>query len=445
MRALVAGGLLLVLAAAAHAQAVETPVPFDSARRVLVVTPALADRLHLDAPAWPVNGEYRDARLYAASTGGFVLVAQLASGALQRYMLTDAQRSALGAAIDAAVATSGRPVTEASVDAPSEPAGNGFARHVTVLSALVYAPLAASLFDDGQAAGAAYFIVAGGAFFASYGAAQSGHITRAQSDLAANLGLAGGAGGLAVAYAATGNADKGPRAAALGAAVVGMIAGANLGRHLTDAEAHSATLGIETAAAATWSIGAAAGLENRGMAAAVAASEPLGYVLGVRYPRVASYAVTAGDANAVQTAGLVGAAFGGALLGSGSATSRRTGIAVGASYVGGVIVGDLALARPFDFTTSEANLVTVGAIAGGLMGLALPLISDSDNRSLILGSVGGGATIGMSLVVGLTNPRHAGESRLQPTTPSRLSLLPGGLLGVATRAPGPHPLVQLRF
>src|SRR4051794_2528430 len=76
---------LTTTSAVARAQVVETPIPFDSARRVLAVTPAVADRFHLSGPAWTVQGEYREARLYSVDPGGgFVLVVQRLSGALER-------------------------------------------------------------------------------------------------------------------------------------------------------------------------------------------------------------------------------------------------------------------------------------------------------------------------------------------------------------------------
>ena len=420
-------------------------MPFDSARRVLVVTPPLAERLHLAQPAWPVSGEYRDVRLYSLSQGGFVLVALLPNGALQRYELTDNQRSALAAAIDVALLASGRPTGQVGAE-PSEPAGNSYARHVTTLGAFLYAPLAASLFDEGGAAGAAYVLTAGGAFFISYDAAQSGHITRAQADLSANLGLTAGLAAAGAGYAATGQAAKGVRGAALGTAIAGTIAGVGLGQHLTEAEAHGVTVGMEGAGASAWAIAAGAGATGRGMAAAVVASTPLGYFLGVEYPRTASYTVTAGDLNAMQTAGLVGGLVGATLIG-GHASPRQTGIAVGGAYVAGLLVGDLAIARPFDLTTSEANVVTIGAWAGGIMGLAIPLIVSSHNASLLFGSAAGGATIGMAGMFSATNARRAGE----PETPtsrnaSRFEVNPGmGVLGLATRTPGRYPILRLSF
>jgi hypothetical protein len=75
--------LLCTCAAAMGAQTIERPQPFDSAQRILAITPALAQRLHLETPAWPALGDYREARLYAIEPGGvFVLVALLTSGEL---------------------------------------------------------------------------------------------------------------------------------------------------------------------------------------------------------------------------------------------------------------------------------------------------------------------------------------------------------------------------
>ena len=447
MRAVLIACLSLAVAPYVRAQTIETPVPFDSAHRVLVVTPILAERLGLVEPVWPVRGEYRDARLYSLSQGGFVLVALLPSGALQRYDLTDAQRTTLGSAIDLGMATSGHPTAPVGTEV-SEPAGNSYARHITLLSAVAYAPLAASLFDDGSAAGAAYVLTAGGAFFISYDAAQSGQITRAQGDLSANLGLAAGAAGLGIAYVASGNGEKGVRAAALGSALVGTIAGVGLGHGLTEAEAHAAFVGVEGAVASTWAIAAGAGASRRGLAAALVASEPVGYLLGVRYPRVASYAVTAGDLNAMQTSALVGGLVGATLVSNqGGASDRQVGVAVGAAYIGGMLVGDAAIARPFDLSTADANLVTIGAFAGGIMGLTVPLAAKSSSGSLAFGSAAVGAALGMSVVFASTN-FHRAESERPATgrSDARLRIDPGSaLVGVASRTPGRYPIVHFSF
>src|SRR5262245_6167024 len=104
--------LLLSVVSHARAQIAETPVPFDSAHRVMTVTEALVDRLHLAPPAWPVTGSFREARLYSIQTGGFVLVVPRSSGVVDRYPLSDAQRATLGAAVDAGISATGRTTTE---------------------------------------------------------------------------------------------------------------------------------------------------------------------------------------------------------------------------------------------------------------------------------------------------------------------------------------------
>ena len=60
--------LLLLGATVARAQVVETPVAFDTAGRVMTVTPSIAARVQHGPPAWRVIGDFTDARLF--SIGG---------------------------------------------------------------------------------------------------------------------------------------------------------------------------------------------------------------------------------------------------------------------------------------------------------------------------------------------------------------------------------------
>ncbi|HTJ21654.1 MAG TPA: hypothetical protein VL383_04630 [Gemmatimonadaceae bacterium] len=449
---------LCVFAHRAMAQSIETPVAFDSAQRLVIITPALVERLGLTQPVWPITGEYRDVRLYRIDpTGGFVLVASRVDGAFERFPLRDDQVAALRAAINAAVALAGRPVGELA-SAGSEPAGNTFARHLTLLSGLVYAPVAASLASTPSGAGALYLAVTGGTFFISYSAAQSERITRARSDLAVNLGVATGLAGWGAGYAATGNSDRGVRAVALGSAIVGTVAGASLGRGMTDAEAQGAMAGMETVAAAAWAASSAAGAGIRAAAGFAAASEVVGFPLGVSYPRHAKYRVTAGDVNALQTTALIGTLYGAAVTRK-DARARELGIALGSTYAAGALLGDLVIARPFDLTTSEANIGTVGAIAGGLIGLAIPVLARSDDNTLVFGAAAAGATLGFSAALGIANPLHAPRMRLSemPVTArqrsataeqqSRLQLrvTTACLVGLIQRRPGAYPLVRITF
>lgn len=444
--------LIATCTAALGAQTIERPQPFDSAHRVVAVTPALAQRLNLTSPTWPARGEYREARLYSVEPdGGFVLVVEQSSGALQRFTLTDGQRLALRAAIDAAMSVSGRPSAETSTDVVSEPAGNAFARRQTTLAALVYGPLAASLSEDAPVAGALYLVVTGGAFFASYGAAQSIRFTRAQSTLAADLGFSAAADGWLLGYAASGNSDRGVRAAALASGLAGTILGASLAERLSDAEAHAAYRGIQSAAAAALTTASALSLSSTATAASVALVTPLGYVVGVRYPRRAAYKVTAGDVDAVGTSGFVGALLGAAALGNDASRPTIAGV-LGSGFVLGEVTGDLLLARQYDLTEAQANLLNIGAGAGALLGVAVPVLASSDNETFITGAAAVGAILGMSVIAGTFNSRSEdGESGALrrgsngSTRGARLSFPASSLVGVLAGLPGHHVLARLTF
>lgn len=446
--------LLSVCAGALGAQTIERPQAFDSAQRIVAVTPALAERLHLQASAWPAHGDYREARLYSVEPGGgFVLVVQQPSGALERYSLTDAERMVLRTAIDAGMSATGRPSAESANDIVSEPAGNAFARRQTALAATIYAPLAASLADDGSVGGALYLVVTGGTFFASYAATQSMPFTRAQSALAADLGLAAAANGFLVGYAATGGADRGVRAVSFGSAVVGTIAGASLGQSLSDAEAHGAYLGIETSSVATVAIGSAFGPPNRGTAAAVAATAPIGYLLGVQYPRHVGYHVTAGDVEAVGTAGLIGTLAAGAFVSRiGNASNRQIAGFLAPGFLVGALIGDRAFARPLDLSESQAGILNVGAGAGALIGAAIPVIVGANDATSTLAAGAIGALIGVSAIASGFKPpglqglgggrfRSIHSGAVGPQLSVGTSSLAAALIGL----PGRHVLARLSF
>ena len=192
-------------------------------------------------------------------------------------------------------------------------------------------------------------------------------------------------------------------------------------------------------------------LLRSGIDGIVAGSELIGFPLGVAYPRRASYHVTAGDLNALQTAGLVGVLYGAALGGRSGASSRQLGIALGSSYVTGALVGDLTIARPLDLTTSEANIGTVGAIAGSLIGLAVPALAASDDNAVIFGSAAVGATLGLSAALAIANPARARASERRRVgrsgEQSRVRLSASGqlVLGLLQRRPGAYPLLSATF
>jgi hypothetical protein len=437
---------LLLFGVPAAAQTIESPVAFDSAGRVMAVTAPLVERLHLAAPVWPVAGEFREARLYSVQGGGFVLVVQRPAGIIERWSLSEAQRGSLRGAMDAALVLAGRPSGEPGSEAMSEPVGNAFARRQTLLAALVYGPIASSLVDDGSAAGAAWLLVTGGTFFTTYGMAQSRPITRAQNHLTGHLGVAGTAAGWLLAYAAAGDGtgnERGERGVALGSAVLGSVVGFNVGRNLSDAEAHGVTAGVESGGLTSFALAELAGASSRGAATAVAAGILAGGPVGLQYPRRASYTVTAGDIDGVGTAGLIGGLLAGAVLPE-NPSQRPAAAILGAGYLTGLFVGDRSIARRFDLTPSESNIAGVGALAGALVGLAIPTLTGSDDTHFLLGAAGVGAALGMGGVLGAL-PHRAGSGAQTGSSRFRVNFSPAGALGALNRAPGQHPILNVRF
>lgn len=440
---------------ALRAQTVETPVAFDSAQRVMAVTPTVAERLHLRPPQWPVQSVYRETRLYSVSPGdGFMLVVTRLSGVVERTPLSPTERNALRAAVDAGMSITGRPSAELASDIVSEPAGNAFARHQTFLAAAVYGPLAASLADDGSVAGAAYLAVTGATFFISYSAAQSHQFTRAQSDLAGDLGLAVGGAGWLLGYAATGESTKGIRGLSLASAVVGTVSGAALGRTLSDAEAHAASLGIESAGALALAANGIAGSSKRATAATVAVTGLAGYTVGVRYPRQVGYTVTAGDVEATSTAALVGVLYGASALAQvSSPTFRQYSSYLAPAYLAGVLVGDRVFARHFNLTQAQANILNVGALAGGLVGLAVPVLSDNNSSATFdFAAAAVGATLGMTVIAtGFTkSPTIASRlgfdaMKTRRRGATRLSFAPAGVIAALSGVPGKQTLARFTF
>src|SRR5207253_11324620 len=117
----------------------------------------------------------------------------------------------------------------------------------------------------------------------------------------------------------------------------GTAIGFNVGRRLSDAEAHAATAGVEAAALLSLSAAMLSGASSRGEAAAVAAGLVAGAPIGLRYPRRASYTVTAGDVDAVGTAGLIGAVLGASVLPK-DADDKPIAAVLGVSYAGGLLL-----------------------------------------------------------------------------------------------------------
>lgn len=454
---LVTLGFIAVGAARAHAQVVEIPVAFDSAGHVRSVTPALQSRLQLTVPAFPVTGDYVEARLYSVSTGGYVIVAQRSDGTLERFALTDRQAATLRATADAALVSLGRMTGEEAPATISEPARGAFVRNQVLAAAWLYGPAVATLTHNYAVGTAAYFATIGGTFFYVTNLSKHTTVTKSQNDLATDGAVRGTAAVLLTANALglDLDADLGASGILLGG-LGGSILGYWLGRGLTQSEAQAmstgSTLAALTAVGLTSSVHAVDDDDDGRLVSGMAvAAGVAGYVLGPSYPRRARYTVTAGDIQMLRLGAMLGVMTSAVPIAGGGSDPRVAAGLLTAGLVAGTLAGDLIFVRPYDHTQSDAALVSLGALAGGLMGIALPVAAESGNGTIYMSTATLGAILGTLAAEHLIQPRRAGDIAPIKRTgeargrAARWHFDPTALALAATRARGVYPVVGLTF
>jgi len=383
-----------------------------------VVTPALVQRLSLTPPVWPVTGAFAEARLFAVSDAGFVLAVQRADGAVDRYPLSAPQRQALDQAITTAMATTGRPVTEERPFDISEPARGAFLRNQMLLTAFLYAPLAATLSGDGKAGAVIWTLGTGASYFVLSAITKNQTITRAQNHLATDGALRGAAmasGVLAVAQTDA-NSDA-YVATSLAGALGGAVLGASLGRSWTDGEAHAATSGSSLTALTTLGVlGSSGALDadrdnGRLVAGSMVATGIAGYALGVRYPRIAPYRVTSGDVDALNVTTALGVLAGVIPhLDKNDPNERAIATTMTVGGLAGLFIGERLLAKRFDHTEADTWRLWLGAIGGGLVGAGLGILGET-NATIGVSLTTVGASTGVWLAHRLISPERASPRR----------------------------------
>jgi hypothetical protein len=338
-------------------------------------------------------------------------------------------------------------------------AHNAFVKNQTILGILVYGPtFAGAIADNGAGATAGYLVVAGGTFFAASEISRRMFISRAQSDLAFNMGHNGALAGWATMYLIRAT-DRAQSAGAF----VGGLAGATLGLgwagSMTESDADGAAFGSDFGALVAWgTVEAIRGQEtctfdatvgtrcrrsfsNRAEVMTILASGIVGYPLGLLYPRNARYNVTPGDIQTLWATTVIGMSAAGTFIGD-KTTGRAVATALTAGGVLGVIAGDRFVVQRFDHGRTEGGRVVLGTVAGGLMGAGVATLFDTDhpNTHLVLGLASVGALGGLIATESYLDPAaDAGPRRFSVTfNPASLALL-------ATRTPGNHALLNVRF
>lgn len=446
--------LLLTAAVAAGAQTTETPVAFDSASRILSVGRSLATRLNLSAPVWPVTGEFIEARLYQVSSGGYVMTVSRPNGSLERFALDDQQFTALRAAFQEALTREGKVVAEDAATVISEPARGPFVRDQMLLATILYGPALSSLTHDEAAGSGAYLLTVGTTFFVVNQFARTRTISKAQNALTTDGALRGWtAVGLAVGATGARLSDDGAAMTALVGGIGGSIVGYQRGRRLTHAEAQAAMTMSTLAAGTAIGVGFASGIvgedDDQAASAAVLAGGVAGYVLGPKYPRQAPYTVTAGDVSLVRL---------GAFLGAITAVSPtvdtdldpKVGVGIAtAGWVTGALIADRMAARPFNYSASDSRMVYLGALGGGLMGLALPVMARVDDGTPYMVGFSAGALIGAAVTHNMVKPSREGSAVMSTggdrSNSKRLQFSPEGLALTLAKRQGFHPLLSVKF
>ena len=445
---------LIVLAVPAAAQVSETPVPFDTAGRILSVNPPLATRLGLTAPAWPVTGLFVEARLYQLNTGSHVLAVTRSGGSVDRFALDSSQTGALRAAFQEGLSRAGRVVAEDAASVISEPARGPFVRDQMLLASILYGPSLAILTDDGAVGSGLYMLSVGGTFFAVNDFARKRSITKAQNSLTTDGALRGWAAvNLAAAALHANYSDETGAILTLTGGIGGSMIGYHRGRGLTNSEAQSAMTMSTLAAAAA--VGAFATLvepddDGRAIATAALAGGIAGYIAGPSYPRRASYTVTAGDVSLLRLGAGLGAMA--AITPVVHLDNVDPHVAAGlltAGWVTGALVTDRIAAKPFNHSAFDARMIGLGALGGGLMGAALPLMMQSDDATFAMTVVTGGAIAGAMVTQRMMAPAREGSvmksSSASANSGARIQFQPEAALLAAAGQRGNHTLLRVRF
>ncbi len=451
-KSVLTGLLLAVVAGVSGAQVIERPVPFDSAGRVMVVTPEIANSLGVTS--WPVDRNFTEARLYAVTDSTYVLVVNRRNGTVERYPISAEAKRAFAMNLGAVSAASGKRIgSEARI---------AFIRNQTLIGLLIYGPTAASVVEgNASSATATYLLVSGATFFAASQLARNMPISSAQNELATHGATRGALAGAAAMHLAADN-SKPTAFGALAGGVTGTALGLKFGKTMLEGEAAATGFGADFLALTAVGVVLAAGetcraeisapygvpygyevcksrLSEDGATAMALAGGLVGYPLGYMYARKASYNVTAGDIGTLWATGGLGALAGAALTARDNSSVSALGVAVTTGFVGGVIAGDRLFVRRYDHTRGDAALIGLGTAAGVLMGGGVAVLIDdqSDNPQLAfsLGTVGG--------VLGLIAGKRFAEAA--PEAGKRVTFVPQSLLMAAAKVPGKHPLVQVTF
>jgi hypothetical protein len=391
--------------------------------------------------------------MFTANDSTFVLAVTRRTGVVERYNITALDRDAIRATVSK--------LPREVLARRGGDARNAFIRGQTILGLLFYAPAFAGAISNNDAGvTAGYLVVAGGTFFAASEISRRMSISRAQTDLAFNMGHNILFAGSTLVYLLNGDTR-----AQAGGAFVGGLTGVALGlkiaRGMSEADAIGSGFGSDVGAligfgtaialkgesscsfdATTLTSSCTEGrFGDKAVAAITLASGLIGYPLGVLYPRNAVYNVTPGDIQTLWPSIGVGVLTGAAFLPDSPKQGTVAAVLTGSGVLG-IILGDRLFVRPSDHTRAEGGRVTLGAFAGGLMGAGVAALTNTDhpNPHLVFGLGAAGALAGSIVADRYIQPDpDARNPRL------RVTFNPASIALIAARASGNHSLINVRF
>ena len=329
---------------------------------------------------------------------------------------------------------------------------NRFVRDQTILGLSVYGPsFAAMVGRDGVTSSAAYLVMAGGSFFAAAEIARRVEITDAR--LLLSTAMAWRTAGSVLLISVETGADRRPAAAAtLVGGLGGTTAGLLLGKRLSGGEAAATIFGHDLAYASAIALSFVGDPDLDGFgnfdsryAAGWTAAGSLGYLLGYGYARRVPYNLTIGDVRTLWLGAGMGALGASSFLANVGAGNGTIAITLLGGALAGTVGADRFLVRRYDHSQNEAAFVSLGALAGGVMGVGVGVLAagEADRSGALtrsfatLGAIGG---VFMSERY-LQTTRDAGR----PSRLGSLELDPVGAIGAAVGAPGRHTLLRYTF
>lgn len=338
----------------------------------------------------------------------------------------------------------------------TRPVRSAFVRDQAILGLTVYGPaFAVMLGDNGATATAGYLVMAGGTFFAAAELSRRMNISEAQQLLATRMAWRGAATALYVATAPDdGNDANTSGAVTLLGGLGGTTAGLLIGRGLTPGEAIATTFGHDLAFAVAGTIAFMAdpapsddrGLSDQSRALVMTGAGWLGYAAGRHYAGNVPYNVTAGDVQSLWIGTAIGATAAGAAIVESEPSDATIAGTLLAGGLAGTFLADRFLVRRYDHTRSEGNMLALGGVAGGLMGVGIGvLVAGEAERegAVTLGFAALGSIAGVLMTERFLMP--GGDEGRQFLGAGRLTIDPSGLAAAAMGVHGRHALARFTF